>query len=533
MEPTILAAGSRPNPSASPSHTATGSGEPTILGCTGRRGAVGKSCLLRSTAVGFIAVCLIASAGCSDSAESPSDRSRKGPPILVIGVDGFEWDVLLPMLRRGQMPETAKLMARGTFGMLETMLPTESPLIWTSIVTGKRPEKHGITGFTHPDRVGTDDELFNNRDRRTKAIWNIASDAARRVAVVGWWMTYPVEPINGVMIAQTNTSEAFRRKLKMPWKGGLKQNVEGQVYPLEREAEMLSVLPGIQAELEDSLRGIFGDFSEPLNAAERALWTKGSWSARADITYRQLALQLLDEAPPYDLFLVYFGGTDVYAHRYWRYYQPELFALPIGVRSITNFGSVIFDYYRYIDRTIGELVSRVGSDCRVFIIADHGMHPDPSEIVDGRTKNPVAGHKDAPPGVFIAAGPDIASAEKGEGYLRDLGRADIAILGSVVDVTPTLLALMGLPLGDDMDGRVLSAVVDEDFLSRRPQRSVATHDSEAWRAARAAASRSAPGQHERLEQLRSLGYLEAPLEAPLEDPENHREKPPEPGLERK
>lgn len=484
--------------------------------------------LLFSVAARSIAICLIASTGCSDSREKPSGQSPKGPPILVIGVDGFEWDVLLPMLRRGQMPETAKLMARGSFGMLETLLPTESPRIWTSIVTGKRPEKHGITGFTHPERKGTEDELFNSRDRSTKAIWNIASEAARRVAVVGWWMTYPVEPINGVMIAQTNTAERFRRKLKMPWKGMLKRGVEGQVYPLAREGEMLSVLPEVQKNLGNSLREIFGDFPGPLNDAERAIWAKGSWAARADITYRQLALQLLDEASPYDLFLVYFGGTDVYAHRYWRYYQPELFSLPISVRSIINFRSVIFDYYRYIDRTIGELVSRAGSDCRVFVIADHGIHPDPGEVVGGRTKNPVARHKDAPPGVFIAAGPDIAPSARGEGNFRDLRRADISILGSVVDVTPTLLALMGLPLGDDMDGRVLSSVVDEGFLSRRPQRSVATHDTEAWRATRAALGPGAPGQSERLEQLRSLGYLDD-----LDDPEDDREKPPEPGLEPK
>ena len=68
------------------------------------------------------------------------------------------------------MPETAKLMARGSFGTLETLEPTESPPIWTSIATGKRPEKHGITGFTNPERKGGDDELFNSLDRKTKAI---------------------------------------------------------------------------------------------------------------------------------------------------------------------------------------------------------------------------------------------------------------------------------------------------------------------------------------------------------------------------
>jgi hypothetical protein len=455
-----------------------------------------------------LTICSIAILGCSESHEAPSNRSPKAQPILVIGVDGFEWDVLLPMIRRGQMPETAKLMARGTFGTLETLRPTESPLIWTTIATGKGPEKHGITGFTHPERNGTEDELFNSQDRKTKAIWNIASDASRRVGVVGWWMTYPVEPINGVMLAQTNTSDAFRKKLNMPWKGGLKHGVQGQVYPPEREVEVLSALPLIDAKLGESLIEIFGEFPEPLDPAERALWAKGSWSARADITYRQLALQLLDEAEPYDLFLVYFGGTDVYAHRYWRYYEPERFSMPIRVKSITNFRSVIIDYYRYIDRTIGELIARAPADCRVFIVADHGMHPDPSEMLEGRTRNPVASHEDAPPGVFIAAGPEIAASAKRPTDLGELSRSDILSLGSVVDVTPTLLALMGLPLNENINGRVLTHVLDEEALTRRQQHTVLTHDTEDWRVAREEERRAAPGQNERLEQLRLLGYIE-------------------------
>ena len=52
--------------------------------------------------------------------------------------------------------------------------------------------------------------LFDNTDRRTKAIWNMASEAGLRVAVVGWWMTFPVEPVNGVMVAQTNTTDQLR-----------------------------------------------------------------------------------------------------------------------------------------------------------------------------------------------------------------------------------------------------------------------------------------------------------------------------------
>jgi len=452
--------------------------------------------------------CLLSIAlACSSGAREVAKPEHA--PVFVIAVDGFEWELLLPLLRNGEMRETGKLMQRGTFGTLETLIPTESPLIWTTVVTGKQPANHGITGFTNPKRAGTENELFNNRDRTTKAIWNIASDFEKRVAVIGWWMSYPVEVINGVMIAQTNTADTFRKKFKMPWKGTFKRGVSGQVHPPEREDEFLAFLPEIDASLDVLLEEIFGVFPEPLSAAERTIWTKGSWSARADITYSKLALHLLDSDDPFDLFLVYLGGTDTYAHRYWRYHEPARFPLSQSPRAVRNFSGVIFDYYRYVDRKIGELVSRAGADARIFLVADHGMHPIRADDHEGRRKNPhYSDHKDAPAGVFIAAGPGIGVSAQAALPASRWRKADMPQLGHVVDMTPTLLALMGLPLGEDMDGHVMRNVIDPRFMDRVPLEGVPSHDSKRWLTERANQSRSAPGQEERLEQLRALGYLE-------------------------
>ena len=148
----------------------------------------------------------------------------------MIGVDGLEWDVLLPLVRDGKAPAMASLMRRGVFGKLETLQPTLSPVIWTTIATGKSPTEHGIGNFVKPVLKDGKPELFSNLDRRTKAIWNIASDYDKRVAVVGWWMTYPVEAINGVMVAQTNTAEQLDiAGGKQIWKGQLIQGAAGQV----------------------------------------------------------------------------------------------------------------------------------------------------------------------------------------------------------------------------------------------------------------------------------------------------------------
>ena len=94
-----------------------------------------------------------------------------------------------------------------------------------------------------------------------------------------------------------------------------------------------------------------------------------------------------------------------------------------------------------------------------------------------------------------------------------LRRDGLQTLASIMDMTPTLLTLMGLPVGEDMDGQVAEGLIERAFLDRFPRLSQPTHDDRAWLAERKRHVRdegnaSAQDQQERLEQLRSLGYLE-------------------------
>jgi predicted AlkP superfamily phosphohydrolase/phosphomutase len=156
--------------------------------------------------VSILCVALLAIAGllaaCGTAPEIPS-RGTRGldRPIFLFGVNGLEWNVMLPMIREGDLPVLARLMEAGTYGELETMSPTLSPVIWTSVVTGKLPHKHGILHFVAGNLQSGDYRLLSNRDRKTKAIWNIFSDFERTVHSFGWWMTFPAEPVSGSMVA--------------------------------------------------------------------------------------------------------------------------------------------------------------------------------------------------------------------------------------------------------------------------------------------------------------------------------------------
>ena len=177
---------------------------------------------------------------------------------------------------------------------------------------------------------------------------------------------------------------------------------------------------------------------------------------------------------------------------------------------------MIESYYAFVDGAVGQLVAEAPPDTTVMVVADHGMHAvnlaqrfdpndPPSNINSGH-------HGDAPPGVFIAAGRDIRVDTSVDPARDGLKAQDLPIVGRVLDITPTLLALKGIPVGADMDGAVLDKVVTPEFLRAHPPATRRSQDTAEWLAARQTRPHDAPAEvqveDERVKQLRALGYVQ-------------------------
>ena len=121
--------------------------------------------------------------------------------ILLLGWDAADWQVIDPLLDAGLMPNLARLVNRGVVGNLATLHPPYSPILWTSIATGKRPTRHGIHGFQEPTPDGTAVRPASSLSRTCKALWNIATQQGLTSVVVSWYPSHPVEPISGVMVS--------------------------------------------------------------------------------------------------------------------------------------------------------------------------------------------------------------------------------------------------------------------------------------------------------------------------------------------
>jgi len=107
--------------------------------------------------------------------------------VLLVGWDAADWKVIHPLMDAGKMPNVQRLVENGAMAQISTLHPPLSPMLWTSIATGKRPFKHGIHGFSEPTPDGYGVQPVSNLSRKSKALWNILSQNQLRSCVIGWW----------------------------------------------------------------------------------------------------------------------------------------------------------------------------------------------------------------------------------------------------------------------------------------------------------------------------------------------------------
>lgn len=357
--------------------------------------------------------------------------------ILLIGWDAADWKVIHQLVDLGKMPNMAKFIEEGVIGNLATLYPELSPMLWTSIATGKRPHKHGILGFTEPapDQCGI--RPITNQSRKTKAIWNILGQLGLKCIVTGWWPSHPAEPINGVMVSNHYQKTAGRHGQPWPMKPNtvhpqrLTRNLaELRLHPQEIDPgailDFVPRLAEIDQEKNHRIEGIAKIIAEcaSINRATTAIMRHEPWQFTA----------------------VYYDGIDHFCHGFMNYHPPRLSW--VSEKDFGLYNKVVESGYIYHDHMLGTLLEEAGSDATVMIVSDHGFHSDhlrPRHI-PVEAAGPAVQHR--PYGIFAIKGPGI--------------KKDEVIYGaSLLDICPTILTLVGLPVGNDMDGKPLVNIFEK------------------------------------------------------------------------
>ena len=458
----------------------------------GRRGLAARWLPLSAT----IAILALAACGCGrrEPAARPLGRT------VVFGVDGADWDRARLLLRQGKLPVLARLARTGSVRTLASLPPSAdgtewlSPSIWTTVATGVVPERHGILNFVTPGPGGAVQPVTSNQ-RRTASLWNMLTARGWPVGVVGWLVTWPAERVDGYMVS-SYTPFIFRwgpDPANRPIKGTFVPGVPHQVWPRELQTELESLKVAPAAIPDAAIAERFTRTALPAAPSEDAAKSIDGlrWSWAADQTYER-AYQELARRPPGGrrpvLEMLYFASVDVVSHRFWKYGEPATFAFgTVDPVEVEAYGHAVESSYGTMDETLGRALAAEADSIRLIVLSDHGFR----ENRDAR-RGSSGWHRRE--GLLVANGPGIR-----EGVRLPPG--------SVIDVAPTVLYSLGLPVADDFDGSPEADLFTEGFRRAHPVERIASWEQETA-GARDDAPVASPVDDEILERLRSLGYLD-------------------------
>jgi tetratricopeptide (TPR) repeat protein len=357
--------------------------------------------------------------------------------VLLIGWDAADWKVINPLLDQGLMPTLDDFINHGVMGNLATLRPILSPMLWNSIATGKRANKHGIHGFMEPDTQNGGIRPVSSTSRKVKAIWNILTQRGFKTHVLGWFAGHPAEPINGVSISDLYPYATAPHDQPWPLPPGavhpesLRDTfAELRMHPADvTEAAILPWIPRaseIDQEKDKGLMSFAKILSENCSIHNAATW--------------------ILQNEPWDFMAVYYNGIDHFCHGFMHYHPPRMDGIPEDRFEI--YKDVVNGAYRFHDMMLETLLNLAGPDATVLLVSDHGFHSDHLRPrgIPAEPAGPAIQHR--PFGIVCMKGPHVQQDERIYG-------------ATLLDVTPTILTLFGLPVGADMDGRVLVQAFEE------------------------------------------------------------------------
>lgn len=430
--------------------------------------------------------------------------------VVLIGIDGATWDILDPMIERGDLPHIGSMKRRGVHTHLETIKPTITPIIWTTVVTGRKVRDHGIDGFVSYRRgrrefrertlkllkrlglrrwvkggleSGSIERIpLSSRSRRTKALWNIFGETGWPVGLVNWWFSWPAEAVHGFVATERINYWRWIHKV------GREQVMEGLTHPPGLYDELKDLIFPPESVTPEIIRRFMDVTDEEIERMRTVsyeihrLQSEFKFIYAADETYRRVTTHLMRTRPDTRFLATYLRGVDTSCHCAMKYMR-RFDAPGVTDEERRKYGDVVEEFYRFTDEIVGEILSLAAKDTAVVILSDHGFE----ERKPGRFS-----HREAPPGVLLAAG----------GPFSDRGKIGTA---TIFDVTPTILAAAGYPVGRDMPGRVLEEALRGDFLEKFPIRRIRSYGETEWKGV---AGVESPVDDEIKERLQALGYFD-------------------------
>lgn len=377
----------------------------------------------------------------------PGGREHAGPTtglkVVVVGIDGLDWFVSRGLLADGALPAMGSLARRGVTGEVAADLPALPEVGWTSLGRGR-----GLTDGELARVAGSDGRLYG----LVPELAGLVDRAGAKSLTVGWPASWPANGQDGLVVAPYRPA-AMVHDTGLPAAilrgdtGACPERLSERVDELIRRNEEVC---------EDEFRRLIFD-----GPADSGGWAEhladARWAFLSDLTAVDIAASMMADEDP-DLTLVCLGGLDAVSHRFLAPAMPSFFTdMPEEYREYED---VLENYYRFIDSSIERLRRLTDIDTILIVCSTYGIHP--SLDVPGVTGS----HASGPPGVLLIKGSGIATPPR-------------ALEVTTADLAPTVLAMLGIEIPTDMDGRVVQGTLPAGLLQAHPPSFSGSTDPEA------------------------------------------------------
>jgi predicted AlkP superfamily phosphohydrolase/phosphomutase len=391
-------------------------------------------------------------------------RPAPSPRAILLLLDGASLEYLWPRAVEGRLPNFGRILDAGAAIDLATLRPTQPDPVWAAVATGMYPPKNGVrSAGTYRARPGgypvellpdycfahglvhlgfVSDEPNTSAAWRARPLWSILSGVGVTVGVARWPVTYPAQPVRGFVL-----TDRFHQFAGSPLVD------EQAAYPPEILAAARAAVgaPSASVVPAGGSTAAVADSSEATLTWPDPLYSRAAWEARR-LTGAQV-------------FAIRYQGLDAVGHRYLRYAVPRSFG-DVSDEERRTYGQVLERYYAYIDGEVGRAIDALEPGDLLLVVSGFGMQPvHPVKHLLRRVIGDPdfsGTHEGAPDGFLLAYGDSVAH-----------GRLP---RGAIVDVTPTVLYFLGLPVGRDMDGYARADIFTPAFTAERPMTFIPSYD---------------------------------------------------------
>lgn len=385
---------------------------------------------------------------------------RAGLKVFMLGLDALDWLIYEEVARTHPLPNLTRIREEGSWGDLRSVEPLISPLIWTTMVTGVTPDEHGIIDFLVTSPETGEEVPVTSWMRRVPALWNMCTAAGVRSGFIGWFASFPAEQVDGFIVSdrvayhmfdpawQRGERDASAAGLTHP--PGLYQEIGDLVLEPEEVTDMVSLYV-------DGPVGELGRAFDPDDPQSNLRLIISAYR-----TYEGIMREVYPQRRP-DLFGIYFEFTDSVCHLFMRHMEPPLPGTDAD--DVRRYRSGVHAAYLEADRILGEVLDMLDDSTLLIVLSDHGFKSGAMRpLTDSRIGHGQAIEWHRIIGSIAFWGPEVKRGRR----ISD---------ATIMDVAPTVLYVLGLPVDEKMKGRVLLDAFTGEWTAAREPTYTSLYDS--------------------------------------------------------